>query len=313
MSASLAVLREPGRADLHLHTTFSDGTHTPAGLSSARSQAGLKAVAVTDHDTTAGVEPTRAAAGGTDRGHRRRRDHGRVPRGELHLLGYFVRPDDPPLAAALADLRASRRERLREMVGRLRAGGVPCRGRRSPHSRTPVSLGRRHLARLLIDARACPRRCTRRSPRWLGRPEWPACRSAGCRSADAIALVRGAGGVASWAHPPADADLRALEELRGLGLRAVECVYPWPSRAHGRAAAPAGRRRSAWPSPAAATATARATPTRAVGARTVTLDEVAGIRRCSGQESAIRSQQSGQTNRLAADPVLCALILTHRP
>jgi predicted metal-dependent phosphoesterase TrpH len=95
--------------------------------------------------------------------------------------------------------------------------------------------------------------------------------------ADAIALVRGAGGVASWAHPPADAGLDALKELQALGLGAVECVYPWPTRTHAErlrqmatslGLAVTGGSDSHDPGPAG----------RAVGARAVTLDEVAKIR-----------------------------------
>jgi 3',5'-nucleoside bisphosphate phosphatase len=95
--------------------------------------------------------------------------------------------------------------------------------------------------------------------------------------ADAIALVRGAGGATSWAHPPADTDLRLLDELREMGLAAVECAYPWPSRAYetrlrqlARAAglAVSGGSDSHDPDQ----------PTRAVGARSVTLEELARIR-----------------------------------
>jgi hypothetical protein len=123
LCGGLAVLRNPGRADLHTHTTYSDGTHTPASLVERARKAGLTAVAVTDHDTTAGVGPARAAAGVTIeviagveitaefRGH------------EIHLLGYFIRPEDPALSAALADLRAGRRERMVEMARRLRLLG----------------------------------------------------------------------------------------------------------------------------------------------------------------------------------------------
>ena len=92
-----------GRADLHVHTTHSDGTYTPAEVVDLARGSGLAPVAVTDHDTTAGVAAARAASpAGLEvivgveitAEHRGR---------EVHLLGYFVRPDDPALAAALAD------------------------------------------------------------------------------------------------------------------------------------------------------------------------------------------------------------------
>ena len=271
----LALLRDPGRADLHTHPTFSDGTHTPAGLVERARKAGLKAVAVTDHDTTAGVEPARSAAAGTVeviagveitaefRGH------------ELHLLGYFVRPDDPALSAALADLRASRRERLTEMARRLRPLGPSVEDAVAAFP-DDVSLGRRHLARLLIAA-GHARSLHGAFAGWLARPELAGVPKRRLPAADAIALVRGAGGATSWAHPPADADLRTLEELRDMGLAAVECAYPWPSRVHetrlrqlARAAGLAVTGGSDSHDPDQ--------PTRAVGARSVTLEEVARIR-----------------------------------
>ena len=271
----LAVLRDPGRADLHTHTTFSDGTHTPEGLVDRARRAGLRAVAVTDHDTTAGIEPARAAAAGTIEVVPGVEITAEFRYHEVHLLGYFVRPDDPALSAALAALRASRRERLIEMAHRLRALGPSVEELVAAVPDT-VSLGRRHLARMLIAA-GHARSLHGAFAGWLARPELASVPKHRLPIADAIAQVRGAGGVASWAHPPQDIDLRVLEELRDLGLSAVECAYPWPSRAYetrlrqlARAAglAVTGGSDSHDPGP----------PARAVGARTVTLDEVARIR-----------------------------------
>lgn len=271
----LAILRDPGRADLHTHTTFSDGTHTPGELIARAIKAGLKAVAITDHDTTDAVLPARDAAGerieviaGVEMTTEFR---GR----ELHLLGYFVRLDDVPLADSLAQLRLARRERLQEMARRLRPLGASVEDGVSalPES---TSLGRRHLARILM---ACghARSLHAAFTCWLSRPEIAAVPKKRLPAADAIALVRGAGGVTSWAHPTQEADLEMMSELRSLGLQAVECVYPWPTGAHGKrlqdiaeslGLAITGGSDSHDPSP----------PTRAVGARSVTLELLGRIR-----------------------------------
>jgi 3',5'-nucleoside bisphosphate phosphatase len=282
----LAVLRNPGRADLHTHTTFSDGTHTPAELIERAIKAGLKAVAVTDHDTTGGVEPVRAAAAGRIEVIAGVEVTAEFRDVELHLLGYFIRPDDRALASALHDLRAARRERLMEMARRLKPLGPSVEDdvARLPETTT---IGRRHLAHILI-ARGHAGSLHDAFTRWLAVPQLAGVPKRRLPVAEAIALVRGAGGVASWAHPPADADLRALEELREMGLGAVECVYPWPSRAQetrlrqlARAAglAVTGGSDSHDPSP----------PTRAVGARAVSLEELARIRALAG----VRGQESG--------------------
>jgi predicted metal-dependent phosphoesterase TrpH len=271
----LAVLKNPGRADLHTHTTFSDGTHTPASLVERARRAGLTAIAVTDHDTTAGVEPARAAAGGTLEVIAGVEITAEFRGFDVHLLGYFVRPHDPALATALADLRTGRRARLIDMARRLRSIGpdVEDEVTRLPET---TAVGRRHLARLLIE-RGHVHSLHGAFTGWLARPELAGTPKRRLPVADAISLVRGAGGVTSWAHPPANTDLRVLEELREMGLSAIECAYPWPSRAQetrlrqlARAAGLAVTGGSDSHDPDV--------PTRAVGARTVTLDELARIR-----------------------------------
>src|SRR5947209_6415560 len=89
-----------GRADLHLHTTCSDGTYTPAQVVNLARRCGLSALAITDHDTLGACAAARSAAAGTGV---------EVITGveitaefrakELHLLAYFVAPDDPALNA----------------------------------------------------------------------------------------------------------------------------------------------------------------------------------------------------------------------
>jgi 3',5'-nucleoside bisphosphate phosphatase len=146
-----------------------------------------------------------------------------------------------------------------------------------------VSVGRRHLAQILI-ARGYSHSRHHSFNRWLAAPEVAGVPKRRLAIAEAISLVQGAGGVTSWAHPPADADLSTLADLRALGLQAVECVYPWPTGARGR------RLRAMAESLGLATTGGSDThgpnpPTRAVGARTVTLDEVARIRAMSVEGS----------------------------
>src|SRR5262249_8909557 len=105
---TLARPRTMGRADLHVHTTCSDGAYTPGQVVELARRSGLCAVAITDHDTLAGITPARQAA----------RDTIQVVAGveitaefrshELHLLGYFVRLNDESLQQALAGLQARR-------------------------------------------------------------------------------------------------------------------------------------------------------------------------------------------------------------
>ncbi len=225
----LAQPRAAGRADLHLHTTASDGTYTPLEIVDLARRSGLAAIAITDHDTLDGIGPARQAAGdrleviaGVEIS---AEFHGR----ELHLLGYFFDPSDEALRAALANLRDDRAHRFHAMVARLREQGVCLPVERgAAHG---VALGRRHLAEMLVKA---GRADTVRQAfyRYLGDNGRVCVPKRSLPIATAIDLVNAAGGVTSWAHPGNSCSSESLRELRDLGMRAVEAEYP--SCKHGR-------------------------------------------------------------------------------
>jgi 3',5'-nucleoside bisphosphate phosphatase len=223
----LARPRSAGRADLHVHTTHSDGNYTPAQVVELARRCGLSAVAITDHDTTSGIPVARQAAGAAStpeiiagveitaefRGR------------ELHLLAYFIRLDDARLQAALDALRADRVGRFWEMVARLRQLGVNLPDEILAGLGTTGTLGRRNLAELLVRAKktATVREAFQRYLSDHGRAAVPKRR---LPVAEAIALVRGAGGVAAWAHPTYDCTRATLVELHALGMRGVEADFP---------------------------------------------------------------------------------------
>jgi predicted metal-dependent phosphoesterase TrpH len=214
-----------GRADLHLHTTHSDGDYSPAEVVDLARRSGLSAIAITDHDTTCGVAAARTAAGNRVEviaGVEVTAEHeGR----EVHLLGYFIRCDDPALCAALAGLRIHRRERFFGMVERLRGQGVSVDESAAVAAAAVPAPGRRTLATLLhTSGRVGSVR--EAFARWLadGRPaDVPKAR---LPLGQAIALVRAAGGVGSLAHPSAALTLPRLTALKELGLQGIEADYP---------------------------------------------------------------------------------------
>ena len=212
-----------GRADLHLHTTASDGTYTPEEIIDLARRSGLAALAITDHDTLAGIASAQAASN-----HQIEIIPGveitcRFRDKELHLLAYFVRVDDEPLNKALAALRRDRVVRFQEMVNRLRALGVRLEEDCAPAGAN--SLGRRHLAELLVKAR---RAGTVREAfqRYLGDRGRVTVPKKCLPVEEAIALVRGAGGIASWAHPSYDCTRDALLALKSHGMQALEACFP---------------------------------------------------------------------------------------
>jgi predicted metal-dependent phosphoesterase TrpH len=239
----LAGLRSARRADLHAHTTASDGDFTPSQLVALARQANLAAVAVTDHDTLAGVPEAVATARGLTRP-----DIEVVPGveitadldgREMHLLGYFVRSDHAELNATLERLCVRRRERFHDYLEKLAANGVVI-----PEDRARLvegasaSLGRRHVAGLLL---ACGFARSRNEAfgRFLGPLMGKVLPKERLPVADAIGLMHAAGGTASLAHPPGDLADGDFGRLRDSGLDAIEVEYPW-----GRSS-PAGRLREA--------------------------------------------------------------------
>jgi 3',5'-nucleoside bisphosphate phosphatase len=221
--------RQHGRADLHLHTTHSDGLYSPAQVIDLAKRSGLAAVAVTDHDTLAGVAPARVAAVGSgvevisgveiSARHEQR---------EVHLLAYFVDVSAEALQEALARVRRARAERFLAMVERLRGCGVSV-----DPGELPPSPGRRHLAELLVAAGkvAHVRQAFARFLKDGGPADVP---KRGLPAEEALALVRDAGGVAGLAHPSYHCCRDDLAGLRKLGLGAVEAEYPGVKRSFSR-------------------------------------------------------------------------------
>ncbi len=219
--------------DLHTHTTASDGTLSPRELVAAAQEAGLEAVAITDHDTVAGLAEGLAAG----------RELGLevVPGVEIsmevgltggaHLLGLWVRPADPGLLAGLERLQQARRQRTPRLLARLNELGLPLSLEEvlAQTKGGDAQVGRPHVARALVAkglagsvGEAFNRWLAAGAPAYVPKERLPA--------AQGIALVRGAGGVPVLAHPGLlDLDRAGLESLvlrlRGMGLEGLEAYY----------------------------------------------------------------------------------------
>jgi 3',5'-nucleoside bisphosphate phosphatase len=215
-----------GRVDLHVHTTHSDGSYTPAQVVDLARRAGLAALAVTDHDTLGGVTAAMEVAAGSGVEIVPGVEITSEYRGrELHLLGYFVVLDHVGLTAALEAIRLHRVERFHEMVERLRGRGVSLEGEEQRVRSSPDALGRRHLAEMLVRARRVAN-VREAFQRYLGDRGGVNVPKKRLPAAEALDLVGAAGGVAAWAHPAYDCTQEHLCELRSLGLGAVEVEYP---------------------------------------------------------------------------------------
>ncbi len=141
--------------DLHCHSTASDGECVPTEVARRAQQAGLSAIALTDHDTTDGV------AAAADEGARLgvRVVPGcefsvKAPWGELHLLGYFLPLGDAALEAFLRETRAARRRRGEQIVAKLQGLGVPIALSDVDAQAQGGAVGRPHVARALVAREA---------------------------------------------------------------------------------------------------------------------------------------------------------------
>jgi 3',5'-nucleoside bisphosphate phosphatase len=271
-----------GRADLHIHTIHSDGSYTPAQVVELARRSGLAAVAITDHDTTAGVGEAVKAAGSQVEIVAGVEITAEYRGCELHLLGYFVRPEDEPLDSALARLRDHRAGRFWDMVERLRSQGVTLDNRALREQAGAGALGRRNLA-VMLEKEGQVGSVREAFTRYLGDNGPVTLPKIRLPVRDAIALVRGAGGVAAWAHPSYDCTRESLAELSGWGLGAIEAEYPGHRAGRTRdlralarelGLAVTGGSDCHGPEPAG----------RAIGACSVSADELAELRRRAGVE-----------------------------
>ncbi|HEX3274811.1 MAG TPA: PHP domain-containing protein [Gemmatimonadales bacterium] len=216
----------PGPVDLHVHSTASDGSLTPAAVVERARLAGLSAIALTDHDTVAGVPAAIAAGealgvrvvGGCE-------FSCAAPWGEMHVLGYFLPADSAELEDFLERRRADRVRRGREMVSRLQALGVQLDFEDVLRQAKGGAVGRPHVARAIVRSGAATD-IHQAFDHYLGRGR-PAYVDKILPSLREVAeLVHGVGGIVSAAHLKDRATRAVLERFREDGLDAVEVRHP---------------------------------------------------------------------------------------
>ena len=197
--------------DLHTHSTASDGIYSPTELLHKAKEIGLRVLALTDHDTTGGLEEAARAARILDidliPGIEINTD---VSGGEVHVLGYFLEFHRPEFQAVLKVLRDARERRGERMVELLNEHGVNITWERVREI-AQGSVGRPHVARALIEAgyvqtigeafdKYIGTGCYAYVPRYKLTPE------------DAVHLIASANGLPVIAHP---IELPGLDELHG--------------------------------------------------------------------------------------------------
>lgn len=216
--------------DLHTHSTFSDGTLSPAELLELAGRRGLGALALTDHDTVAGLDEFFAQAAARDF-----KVIGGIEisawyqESSLHILGYGLNHHDPALLAALAEIQQARHHRNLGILDKLEDLGI-----KVPYQKITGQengqVGRPHIARELIRL-GVVHDMHHAFVRYLRKGACAYVESLRIHALDAIRLIRAAGGVPVLAHPAVfDASLAGVEELLpeliAAGLAGLEVYYP---------------------------------------------------------------------------------------
>lgn len=221
--------------DLHIHSTYSDGTLTPSVLVQEAKKMGLKAISLTDHDTTEGVEEiishgntygVEILSGVELSAH--------IDASSVHILGYGLQHNDPELLARLAIIQEARDTRNQKIINRLNELGIKITKEDVYKFSKTGQTGRPHFAQFLIEKKmvnsfddAFNIYLGQNGSAYVPRKILPA--------ADAIRYILDAGGLPVLAHPAiinctmsSIPDL--IETLKNFGLSGVEVYYPSHSK-----------------------------------------------------------------------------------
>lgn len=219
------------KADLHTHSTASDGQYTPQELVGMAKDSGLEVLALTDHDTTDGLEEAIQAG--------KKLGLFVIPGVELsakeyptfHILGYGFRLGASPLTELCRRMKARREEREERLLAFLREKGIDLDAAEVEAFAGGSVIGRPHFAQAMVR-RGYVSTNREAFDRYLDTEEYHERVERGKPTArECVEAIKKSGGIASLAHPYQigvdEAELgRIVRELTGYGLDAIECYYP---------------------------------------------------------------------------------------
>jgi len=213
-------------ADLHLHTVFSDGTYQPQELVEQARRSGLSCISVVDHDTVEGITATLSFA---------KKNAIEVIPGielsaghngtEVHILGYLIDYHNKELLQKLEFLRNNRTVRIYEMVEKLKVLGLKLEAEEVFNISQSAPAGRLHLARAMLKT-GLVKSTAEAFNKYIG-DKGPAyfC-GFKLKPAEAIDLIRKAGGIPILAHPYTIKDEQSILQFIAEGIMGLEVYYP---------------------------------------------------------------------------------------
>jgi predicted metal-dependent phosphoesterase TrpH len=210
--------------DLHAHTIFSDGLLEPEALVARARDKGLVALAITDHDSIealpralAGAQASLEVVPGIELSTS-------LEGADLHVLGYYLNPENAALRQRLERFKEERRARVEAIADRLASLGAPIDVARVFELAGPGVVGRPHVAQVLVESghvtgqdEAFKRFLGLGGPAFVPRPSFT--------PFEAIELIHAADGVSVLAHPGGLPDAW-IERLAAAGLRGIEVWHP---------------------------------------------------------------------------------------
>lgn len=211
--------------DLHLHTTASDGSLTPTELVKKAKELNFSAIAITDHDTVAGLEEGVKAANQENielvPGIELNTDY---KNSEVHILGYYIDYQQKKLKNKLASLKEARYNRIRKMVNKLNELGIEIEFAEVLELAEEAALGRVHLAKVMLDKeyveeweQAFDKYIGRSAPAYVERKK--------LTPQQAIELIKEVGGVPVIAHPGLVKEQGLLSDLIAAGAKGIEVYH----------------------------------------------------------------------------------------
>jgi predicted metal-dependent phosphoesterase TrpH len=217
------------RLDLHVHTSASDGVYESSKVVSIAGGTDLDVIAITDHDTVAGVPQAIEVAAAEQRIHV-------IPGieissilegGEYHILGYFVDPDTQSIKAHEIKAGEGRKHRMLEMMDRLLLQGIIVEYEDVLYEAGSEfsTIGRPHLARALVT-KGYASSTSDAFSRLIGNGHPAYVPTQLSTPSEAIGIILNAGGIPIWAHPPAGSWINLLPHLIEEGLQGLEVYRP---------------------------------------------------------------------------------------
>jgi predicted metal-dependent phosphoesterase TrpH len=223
--------------DLHIHSTASDGTLSPADIIAMAVRLRLAAIAITDHDSIAGSREALLSGVPSELGFLTGVEMSAEPPpsypgpGSIHILGYALRLDDPELNRTLERLQTARKNRNPEILQHLNQLGIPIRIEEVEREAAGGQAGRPHIATLLIK-KGVVKNIDEAFDRYLGNGKPAYVDKFRIECHQAIELITAAGGIAVLAHPGLleldDDELLddMLQEMTAMGLKGLEVIFP---------------------------------------------------------------------------------------